>query len=1093
MNAPDRPNPQTRSDDARTDDMVTDARPETNAGVDAIRHVGGLVGIAIRQPVFTTMIMLGLMVLGIFSLMRLSIDQFPDISIPIVSIQTTYAGASPDAVEREVTKRIEEAVNPTQGIKKITSVSIEGVSSITAEFELGTNIDAATADVRSKIEQIRRELPADIDQPVVQQFDPSAAPIISLALASSVTPIGELTTLADNSMRRALESVQGVGRVQITGGLQREIHVLLDPSAMQALNVSVAQVMSALQQQNLDIPAGRIESRNREELVRVLGRIERPEQFARIIVADRNNAAVRLGQIATVVDTTEEARSVALVNGKRALGIDLLKVSGANTVDVAQQVTAALPALRASLPAGATLSVIRDNSVQIQQSVTGVQHELLIGAVLTVLIVFVFLGDWRATAITALSLPVSVLSTFILLNALGFTLNILTLMALSLSIGILIDDAIVVIENIVRRRQMGEGAFVAAATGTQEIFLAVMATTLTLVAVFVPVAFMGGIIGKFFFQFGMTIAWAVLVSLFVSFTLTPMLAAWWTDGTEHASPDEAAAAPSPVVRRTLIGRLRHGFDHQFDRLAAGYHRVVVWALVHRRTTMFAAFASFVGAIALFPLVGGSFMPDQDNGEFTVTFKTPTGSSLPYSESKAREVGDILGQLPGVALTYASVGAGITGAVTSGDVFVKLVPRADRQLSQQELMPMARRLLAPVYGAESSVIVGGGMGGAVKPILIPVRGPNFEELQRVANRVMTLVHGTAGAIEVESSVGEPKPEVQLHVDIDRANDLGLDVAGIANSVRPLLAGQTATTWEDPSGEERDVIVRLAADDRTTADKIARLPIATTRAGAANVSIPLGQVASLMRGTGPAQIDHEALQRVITISANIEAGLSLSDVSGAIQSGLDTLQLPAGYSATIGGDTQQLEETTGYVVQSLLLAVVLIYLILASQFASFTQPFAIMLALPLSLVGVMGALLLTGDTLNIMSMIGIILLMGLVTKNAILLVDNANQHRSEGMERDAALAQAGSVRLRPILMTTLATIFGMIPIALGTGDGGEFRAPMARAVIGGLLTSTILTLIVVPVVYTYFEDMSQWVTRRLSRRTPAPRPEFVPAGD
>ncbi len=1060
MNAPDRPNPQTRSDDARTDDMVTDARPETNAGVDAIRHVGGLVGIAIRQPVFTTMIMLGLMVLGIFSLMRLSIDQFPDISIPIVSIQTTYAGASPDAVEREVTKRIEEAVNPTQGIKKITSVSIEGVSSITAEFELGTNIDAATADVRSKIEQIRRELPADIDQPVVQQFDPSAAPIISLALASSVTPIGELTTLADNSMRRALESVQGVGRVQITGGLQREIHVLLDPSAMQALNVSVAQVMSALQQQNLDIPAGRIESRNREELVRVLGRIERPEQFARIIVADRNNAAVRLGQIALVVDTTEEARSVALVNGKRALGIDLLKVSGANTVDVAQQVTAALPALRASLPAGATLSVIRDNSVQIQQSVTGVQHELLIGAVLTVLIVFVFLGDWRATAITALSLPVSVLSTFILLNALGFTLNILTLMALSLSIGILIDDAIVVIENIVRRRQMGEGAFVAAATGTQEIFLAVMATTLTLVAVFVPVAFMGGIIGKFFFQFGMTIAWAVLVSLFVSFTLTPMLAAWWTDGTEHASPDEAAAAPSPVVRRTLIGRLRHGFDHQFDRLAAGYHRVVVWALVHRRTTMFAAFASFVGAIALFPLVGGSFMPDQDNGEFTVTFKTPTGSSLPYSESKAREVGDILGQLPGVALTYASVGAGITGA-------------------------------------ESSVIVGGGMGGAVKPILIPVRGPNFEELQRVANRVMMLVHGTAGAIEVESSVGEPKPEVQLHVDIDRANDLGLDVAGIANSVRPLLAGQTATTWEDPSGEERDVIVRLAADDRTTADKIARLPIATTRAGAANVSIPLGQVASLMRGTGPAQIDHEALQRVITISANIEAGLSLSDVSGAIQSGLDTLQLPAGYSATIGGDTQQLEETTGYVVQSLLLAVVLIYLILASQFASFTQPFAIMLALPLSLVGVMGALLLTGDTLNIMSMIGIILLMGLVTKNAILLVDNANQHRSEGMERDAALAQAGSVRLRPILMTTLATIFGMIPIALGTGDGGEFRAPMARAVIGGLLTSTILTLIVVPVVYTYFEDMSQWVTRRLSRRTPAPRPapsaEFVPAGD
>ena len=1075
----DKPNEESTSQHEKSGfDEQHEARVE---GVESIRHVGGLIGVAIRQPVFTTMVMIGLMVLGLFSLTRLSIDQFPDISIPIVSIQTTYSGASPDAVEREVTKRIEEAVNPSQGIKKITSISLEGVSSITAEFELGTNVDAATADVRSKIEQIRRELPADIDQPVVQQFDPASAPILSLALSSTTTPIGDLTTLADNEIRRTLESVNGVGRVQITGGLAREVHVLLDPTSMQSLNVSVSQVMSALQQQNLDVPAGRIETQNREELVRVLGRIERPEQFGGIIVADRDGAPVRLSQIATIADTTEEARSIALVDGKRAIGIDLLKVSGANTVDVANQVRAALPRLRAALPAGAALNVIVDNSVSIQQSVTGVEHELLIGAALTVFIVFIFLGDWRATAITAMTLPVSVLSTFILLDALGFTLNILTLMALSLSIGILIDDAIVVIENIVRRRSLGDKAFAAAANGTQEIFLAVMATTLTLVAVFVPVAFMGGIVGKFFFQFGLTVAWAVLVSLFVSFTLTPMLSAWWTTDAEVSHGSDGANAGLVAGKRlTLMGRFRRRFDGMFAKLERTYHRVIVWALRHRIITVTVALVSFVAAIALFPLVGGAFMPDQDTGEFTVVFKTPTGASLAYSESKAREEASILGNLEGVDYTYASVGAGATGTVTSGNVFVKLRPRTERTLSQQEIMPLARQALVNVYGAKSSVLVGGGMGGAVKPIQIAIRGPKFEELERIADRVLSIAEAVDGAIEVESSIGDPKPELQLHIDINRTNDLGLDVAGISNTVRPLLAGQVATTWEDQTGEERDVLVRLPASDRTTADKIANLPIATTRGEGEKITIPLGQVARLERGTGPAQIDHEALQRVITISANVAAGISLSEVSGAIQTGLDSLDIPNGYTASMGGDTEQLAETTGYVVQSLLLAVVLIYLILASQFGSFTQPFAIMLALPLSLVGVMIALLATGDTLNIMSMIGIILLMGLVTKNAILLVDNANQHRDGGMERDAALAEAGSIRLRPIIMTTLAMIFGMIPIALGTGEGGEFRAPMARAVIGGLITSTLLTLIVVPVVYTYFEDFSGWFMRVIMRR-------------
>ncbi len=1044
------------------------------------RSAGGLIGVAIRQPVFTTMVMLGLMVLGLFSFRRLAIDQFPDVSIPVVSIQTTWPGASTESVERDLTKRIEEAVNPTSGVDKITSTSLEGVSAIVVEFELGTNLDAATADVRSKIEQIRRELPADIDPPVVQQFDPSDQPIVSLALASDSLSIGALTTLADGDVRRALEGVGGVGRVQITGGLQREVHVLLDPAAMQARGVTVQEVMNALRAQNLDIPAGRVEEANREQIVRVLGRIHDPAQFARVVVAERPGGAVRLGDLAAVRDTTEEARSLALVDGRRAVGIDLLKVAGGNTVAVADGVQAVLRRLEGTLPKGVRLSVVRDNSVQIRQSVASVEHELVLGALLTVLIVYLFLNDGRATTITALSLPVSVVSTFILFAALGFTLNIMTLMALSLSIGILIDDAIVVIENVVRRRELGESAFVAAFRGTKEIFLAVMATTLTLVAVFVPVAFMGGIVGKFFFEFGMAIAWAVLVSLLVSFTLVPMLAAHWGGGAAphgagHGSGHAAALQSRNPVRR-LIGRL----NRALDRLERLYRRLITWALGHRKTTLAVAGASFAGAIALFPLIGGAFMPTQDNSAFTVTFETPVGSSVAYGESKAREAAAVLRALPGVDYTYASVGAGVTGAVTRGDVYVKLVPRDARDATQQELMVRARGALARVYGVEASVLDAGGLGGAVKPIQVAVRGPDVAELQRISAGVLAEVRKVPGAIEVESSLGEPKPELRLRVDIDRASDLGLSASALAGTVSPLLAGQTATTWEDSTGESHDVVVRLPAEDRTTASRIASLPIATGRApasGTGSVSVPLGQIAALEAGTGPAEIGREALARVATVAANVAPEANLQDVSAGIQARVAAMRLPPGYTVSLGGDTEQLAETAGYVVESLVLAVILIYLILASQFGSFLQPLAIMASVPLALVGVLLALLITGDTLNIMSMIGVILLVGLVVKNAILLVDNANQRRAEGVPLRDALVEAGEVRLRPILMTTLAMIAGMIPVALGTGEGGEFRAPMGRAVIGGLVTSTVLTLLVVPVVYSYLEGLGAWVKRRV----------------
>jgi len=1028
---------------------------------------GGLSGVAIRRPVFTSMMMLALIVLGFFSLRRLPIDQFPDVDIPVVVVQTVYQGASPETVEREVTKRLEEAFNPVEGVDRITSTSLEGVSQIIVEFDLGRDGDQAAQDIRSKIDVVRRQLPDAIETPVVQKWDPAAEPIISLALSSRTMGVPELTRLADEQVRKRVEAVNGVGSVQLAGGLKREVRIYLDPAQLQAHGVSAPEVIAALQRQNLEVPAGRVERGAQEDLVRVTGRFTQPSEFGSVVVANRDGQPVRLQQLARIEDATEEERSIALVNDQRAVSLDVQKVSGANTVAVADEVRALVAQLGPDLPKGVELVIVRDNSEMIRHSVEDVLKELLIGAFLTVLVVMLFLNDWKATAITSLALPVSVISAFVLMKALGFTLNVLTLMGLSLSIGILIDDAIVVIENIVRHREHGEDHFRAAAFGTREIFLAVMATTFSIVAVFIPVAFMGGIIGRFFYQFGMTVAWAVLVSLFVSFTLTPMLAAWW--GVE----------PHAGARRNPVTRTIAGFNQWFDRQAERYRGVVDWALRHRKSTLGIAVAAFFAALMLFPFIGGGFFPESDEGAFNVTFQTPEGSSLDYTTSRGQAVVAAVRAIPGVDYTYTTIGAGVTGTVTDGSVYVQLKDRADRDQSQDDIMVAARAALAPLFGAQMSVMRQGGGGNQGKPLQVNLRGPDVAVLQQLSDKVQAELKQLPGVVDVEASLGQPRPEYRIDVNRDLANELGLDVGQVAGTVRTLLAGQTATTWEDPEGEERDVVVQIDPARRTGAEDIGALPIATpfrAENGAAP-TVPLGQLARIERGTAPAQIDRSDLERVATVSASTVPGYSVGEASGAIGAQLARLDIPAGYTAGLGGETEQMQETFGYVIESLLLAIILIFLILSSQFESVFQPFAIMLSLPLSLVGVLLALLVTNDTLNMMSMIGVIMLMGLVTKNAILLVDNANERRALGTDRHTALVEAGRVRLRPILMTTAAMIFGMLPIALALGQGGGFRAPMARAVIGGLLTSTLLTLVVVPVAYTYFDDFGAWLKRKV----------------
>lgn len=1025
--------------------------------------------ISIKRPVFATMMMAALVTLGLFSFRRLSIDMWPDISFPFIAVQTVYPGASPETVERDVSRKIEEAVNPISGVKELTSSSQEGFSLVFIEFDLGVDEMDAQQDVRAKIESVRSELPDDIEEPLVLRFDPADTPIVSLALRSETRSLRELTTLADEVLSKELEGVDGVGQVTIVGGEERAIVVELDPERLAARAVPIPQVMATLAAENMEVPAGRLELGPGEQLVRVAGRVKEPREFANLVVAVRDGVPIRLGDLGRVIDDADESRSAAFYNGTPAVGIDVRKVSQGNTVEIADRIIATVEGMRDRLPEGVELAVVRDNSVWIRHSVEDVEVTILIGAILTVLVVFVFLNSWRSTVITGLTLPVSIIAAFLSLYAFGYTLNMMTLMALSLATGILIDDAIVVRENIVRHVAMGQNHKDAARKGTSEIGLAVLATTLSTLCVFIPVAFMGGIVGMFFREFGLTVACAVAVSLFVSFTLDPMLSSVWYD----------PVAEGHIAHRGL-GKTLERFNQGFVGLGQWYRGVIGWALNHRLATLGIAVASFIAAMALFPLIGGTFMPVSDNEELAVLVKTPVGSSLEFTRGRVREVSALLRQYPEVMSTYETIAGGFNAQVNEAEIYLKLLPKGERDRSQQEMMPVIRRDLAGIAGATVSVLESGGFGGTTKPLQIYVYGDQIDELKRVSQQVLAVVRETPGAIEADSKMAEERPELRIDLRRELASDIGLGVGSLAGTLRPALAGQKATSWEDPSGEQHDVIVRLPRSARVSEAQLAALPIANgfdPATGAPQI-VRLGHVATFTATESPQQIDRRNMKRVALVEANF-AEKALTEVSAGIEAGVKKIQFPTGYGVDLSGETEIFRETVGYILESMVLAIVFIYLVLASQFGSFQQPLAIMLSVPLSMVGVLLMLLATNTTFNLMSMIGLILLMGLVTKNAILLIDFANQGRERGLSRREALIDAGQIRLRPIVMTTLAMIFGMLPLALAIGAGAEFRAPLARAVIGGLITSTLLTLVVVPVVYTLLDDLGGKVRGRLTQ--------------
>jgi HAE1 family hydrophobic/amphiphilic exporter-1 len=1035
--------------------------------------------VSLKNPVFATMVMLAIVVLGLFSYQRLNIDQFPNIDFPVVVVTAEYPGASPEIVESEVSKKLEEAVNSIAGINALISRSYEGQAVVVIEFQLHIDGRKAADDVREKIAAVRPTFRTEVKEPRVLRFDPSSRPIWSLAVmpdgAKGGRPLTavELTNWADQVLKKRLENVRGVGSVALVGATKREINIYLQPAAMEALGITADQVANAVRSENQDLPVGAVRSLAQDRVVQVDARMQRPEDFGSIIVARKGATAVRVDQVARVSDGAQEVESLALYNGQRTLLLQVQKSQDENTIAVIDGLRQAVQEMAPQLPPGVRLEPVTDASRPIRVSVSNVRQTLIEGALLTVLIVFLFLNSWRSTVITGLTLPIALIGTFLFMYAFGFSINMVTLMALSLCVGLLIDDAIVVRENIVRHLHMGKPAYQAALDGTQEIGLAVLATTFSIVAVFLPIGFMGGIIGKFFHEFGVTIVAAVLISMFVSFTLDPMLSSVWHD--PQAQGRGQANARASWYDRS-IGRVTGWFERATERLAQAYQAILRWSLQHKLATVFASIAVFATSIFMVPLLGTEFVPRADYSETTVNFYTPVGSSLELSEAKTRQVEAIVREFPEVRYTVGTINTGAQQGKIYASVYVRLLDRKDRQRGVEEIAALLRQRLAQVPGITVTHVGLLDSVGGNKQVELSLLGPDLKELERLSRLAMERLGTIPGLVDLDSSVKPDKPTVGISVRREAASDLGLSVAQIAGSLRTLVAGQTVGNWRAPDDQTYDVNVRLAPEARTAPQDLERLPFATgSNADGSSRVVRLNQVATVRETTGPNQVNRRDLMREVAINANA-FGRSAGEVSDEIRARMDTIQLPPGYRYQFGGSTKNMKESFAYAVSALAMAVIFIYMILASQFKSFLQPLALMTALPLTLIGVVLALLMFGSTLSIFSVIGIVMLMGLVTKNAILLVDFAIRMREQGMERSQALLHAARVRLRPILMTTLAMIFGMVPLAFALSEGSEQRSPMGQAVIGGVITSSLLTLVVVPVVYCYLDDLAAWAMRR-----------------
>ncbi|UCE25591.1 MAG: efflux RND transporter permease subunit [Candidatus Zixiibacteriota bacterium] len=1023
--------------------------------------------ISIRRPVFATMMIGALLVVGAFSYFQLPVELMPDVDFPFVIVQTVYPGASAEAVETDVTETIEEAVNTISGVRHLESRSREGFSQVVVEFQLETDGAQAAQDVREKVATIRAELPEDIEEPLIIQYDNDAFPILSLAITGSRSP-RDITQLIKDRIKPRLEVIPGVGNVEIIGGFEREILVALNPEEMESYGVSINDVQGAVSAANMELPGGRIDESAREYMVRVMGRLKRVADFDNIIVKNVNGMPIYLSDIAAVSDTIAEQRSLSRFNGETSIGLNIIKQSGSNVVEMAEKSKVTIARLEGELPPDIRIEIVNDNSTFITDSIHEIMFNIRIGTLLAVLVIFLFLLDFRPTIITGLSIPISIIATFTLLKFLGFTINVMTLLGLSLSVGILIDDAIVVIENIYRHLSQGKSPFKAAFEGTKEIGLAVMATTFTIMVVFLPVAFMEGIVGRFFYQFGMTVAFAVLISLFVAFSLTPMLSSRWLKET-HGNPEEA---PDLAKRKkglwTGILRVLNLWNRAFDAVVPKYKMLLGYALRVRWLVMVVATLAFFAAIYLVQFVGAEFFPRTDEAKMVVTVETPPGSTIEETAECMAQVEEVVKEMPEVTASLVTIGAG-NSPVTDGTVLFLLTDASERELSALQIIDSTRKLLAGIPGIKYSIGTEEHRGGMGKSIDLSIRGDDRDELARIAHQVQDLLINQPGAVDVDNTLEEGKPEIQIEVDRTMADDLGLSLATIPMTVRALIEGEVVTRYKE-GDDEYDVRMKLDDRFRESSEQVGRILVESDKTipGQDMFLVPLDRVARLDKQTSIGEFRRYDRQNEVRVNGNVLADAFAGTVTQAAMDSISQIELPTGYRILAGGEEEIRQESNQNIFSALILAVIFIYLVLASQYESFFDPLSIMFSLPLSLVGAIIALWITKSSLSIMSLIGIVMLMGLVTKNAILLIDFVKQQREKGVPRTDAILIAGPIRLRPILMTTFATVFGMLPLALGLGPGAEMRAPMARAAIGGMISSTLLTLVVVPIVYTLIDD-------------------------
>jgi hydrophobic/amphiphilic exporter-1 (mainly G- bacteria), HAE1 family len=1027
-----------------------------------------LAEICVRRPVFATMLILSLTVVGLFSYKSLGVDLFPKIDLPTITVTVVNPGASPQEIETEITDKVEGAVNTISGIDELRSTSVEGVSQVFITFLLEKNPDIAAQEVRNKVDLIVNDLPVTAEQPIVQKLDTDAAPVVRIAVSAPRSP-REVTDVADKKIKQQIESISGVGEVTIIGGRTREIQVWVDPDKLRAFNVTVAQVADAVRAQNMELPGGRVDEGTRELTVRTMGRIVQPSDFNNLVVGNRGDYAVKLSDVGYAEDGAEEPRTEARLNGQPAVTLVVAKQSGQNTVAVADAVKERLAEIQKSLPPGYKTQVVGDQSIFIKASIESIQKHLIEGSVLAAIVVFLFLWSFRSTVIAALAIPTSLIATFGLMAAMGFTLNQITMLALTLMVGIVIDDAIVVLENIFRFiEEKGMPSFQAAIEGTREIGMAVSATTLSLLAVFLPVGFMGGIVGRFMSSFGLTSSFAIAVSLIVSFTLTPMLAARLIKRSDDAEEGPLERHLEPADHGSKQSRFYRPID-------STYTRMLNWSMAHRWVVVGACLIVIISIVPLFMFVGKNFLPVDDQSQFEINVRAPEGSTLAATSTLAERISADLRKLPGVTDTLTTIGGGAQEQVNVASIYVKLQPLEERSVSQNDLMVRARSEVLARYLKEFpgqlrtsvqqvAAISGGGFRNA--DIQYVIGGPDLEKLTKYSDALLTKMKTIPDVVDADSSLVTGKPELRVVIDRARAADLGVRVANVAQALNTLVAGQKVSTF-NAGTDQYNVRVRAIGQFRSSVEGLQQMIVSSSKIG----WVSLDNLVRIEEGTGPSAIDRLNRQRQVTLLANVKPGGSQAAVIQKMNEFAKEVGIDSAYKTGLAGRSKELGRAGYYFMLAFILSFVFMYMVLAAQFESFIHPITILLTLPLAIPFGILSLLITGQSVNIFSGLGLLLLFGVVKKNAILQIDHTNQLRARGMERLEAIIRANRDRLRPILMTTIALVAGMLPLTISSGPGSGTNRSIGVLVVGGQSLCLLLTLLAVPVFYSLFDDLGR----------------------